>query len=580
VTVADAVPHAGLDRARDTSIETPLGMSTTTARETSPGTPGDPALDTAVSASSSASASPRRLLGTVLAAIIVFSSSMTIVSASLPTMADDLDSTESFLSWSVTGLFLMMAVGTPVLGRLGDVHGHRRVFLLGAGVLSLGTVLCGLAPTAAAFVAARMVVGLGIAATMPNSMALIMAAYPVHRRAEAMGWFQMAMTAAPVLGLIVGGPLIEAFGWRSVFAVLAPISFVGVTVAWRVIPRSAPGPSVPIDWWGAATLAIATLGLLLYLERGGSAGFSDPLALTLIAVAAASLFAFVQIERRVARPMLRLDYFRRRNFTGPLIAQPLSQFAYMGGFLISPLMLDELFGYSVGVISLVLLFRPAMYSVSSPVGGRLATVAGERPMIVSGSVLMAVSMIAWVGAAHWESLPLVIVGLLLSGLAMGLASPSYSTAIAGAVDDGDLGIANGMGSTMMNIGMLTGIQAMFTVLGDGRGPDDFAVVFAFGAAVAALGLVGAAMVRSTRAAGLGRGEWGERRRMDDTDDPTPAGGETHAGESADALDEEAAEIDARSPDAPEEIAELIEHADELGREPDQEIDPKQDNRSV
>jgi hypothetical protein len=79
---------------------------------------------------------------------------------------------------------------------------------------------------------------------------------------------------------------------------------------------------------------------------------------------------------------------------------------------------------------------------------------------------------------------------------------------------------------------------------------------------------------------LGRGEWGERRRMDDTDDPTPGGSETHAGESADALDEEAAEIDARSPDAPEEIAELIEHADELGREPDQEIDPKQDNRSV
>jgi MFS family permease len=88
-------------------------------------------------------------------------------------MADDLDSTEATLSWAVTGLFLMMAIGTPILGRLGDVRGHRTVFLAGAMTLGFGTVLCGLAPTALAFIGARMVVGLGIAATMPNAMALI-----------------------------------------------------------------------------------------------------------------------------------------------------------------------------------------------------------------------------------------------------------------------------------------------------------------------------------------------------------------------------------------------------------------------
>jgi EmrB/QacA subfamily drug resistance transporter len=437
---------------------------------------------------------PRRLLITIISAIVVFSSSMTIVSASLPTMAEDLDTTASFLSWAVTGLFLMMAVGTPVLGRLGDAHGHREVFLIGATTLGVGTILCGLAPTAATFVAARMVVGLGIAATMPNSMALIMDAYPVHRRPEAMGWFQMAMTGAPVLGLIVGGPMIEAFGWRSVFAVLAPLAVVGVVAAWRVIRPSPPRGAVAIDWWGAATLAVGTLGLLLFLQRGGSAGFGDPLALGLAAVGVVGFVAFVLVEQRVRNPMLRLSYFRRRNFTGPLIAQPLSQFAYMGGFLISPLMLDELFGYTVATVALILLFRPGAYSISSPVGGRLAVTRGGRSMILTGSLLMSVSMLAWVGAAHWVSLPLVILGLVLSGLAMGLASPSYSTLIAGAVDPADMGVANGMGATMMNIGMLTGIQAMFTVLGDGREPDDFARVFAFGGVVAALGLIGGLLI--------------------------------------------------------------------------------------
>ncbi len=453
---------------------------------------------------------PRRLLLTVIAAIVVFSSSMTIVSASLPTMAEDLDSTESFLSWSVTGLFLMMAVGTPVLGRLGDSLGHRRVFLAGAVVLSIGTLLCGLAPSALGFVLARMVVGVGIAATMPNSMALIMEAYPLHRRSEAMGWFQMAMTGAPVMGLVIGGPLIEALGWRSVFAVLTPISVVGVVLAWRVIRPSRRRVPVDIDWAGAASLAASTLGLLLFLERGGSAGFGDPLALGLLATSAAALAGFVRIERRAPSPMLRLDYFRRPNFTGPLIAQPLSQFAYMGGFLISPLLLDELFGYSVAVIALVLLCRPLSFSLSSPVGGRLAAVTGERSMIIAGSVLMSASMIAWVGAAHWENMVLVVVGLVLSGLAMGLASPSYTTTIAGAVDPEDLGIANGVGTTMMNIGMLTGIQAMFTVLGAGRSPDDFARVFAFGAVVAALGLVGGFMVRSTTGGAAGESSDAER----------------------------------------------------------------------
>jgi MFS family permease len=119
-------------------------------------------------------------------------------------------------------------------------------------------------------------------------------------------------------------------------------------------------------------------------------------------------------------------------------------------------------------------------------------------MIIAGSILMVLSMVAWIFGAHWISVPMILVGLVLSGLAMGLASPSYATLMAAAVDEGDLGIANAMGTTMMNIGMLTGIQTMFVVLGDGRQPDDFALVFGFGAVVAAFGLIGGLMVTSSR----------------------------------------------------------------------------------
>ena len=112
-------------------------------------------------------------------------------------------------------------------------------------------------------------------------------------------------------------------------------------------------------------------------------------------------------------------------------------------------------------------------------------------MMTIGSLLLAVGMGAWVVGALWANLTLVILGLVCSGLAMGLATPSYSTVIAAAVDPGDLGVASGMSTTMMNIGVIAGIQTMFTVLGDGRQPEDFARVFAVGAAAAALGLIGA-----------------------------------------------------------------------------------------
>ena len=450
---------------------------------------------TAPSATGVDQAYGRRVLATVLAAVIVFTSSMTIVSASLPTMADDLDSTEGFLSWAVTGLFLAMAVATPVMGRLGDSRGHRKMFLGGAILLGLGTLFCAIAPSAETFVAARMVVGLGISSTMPNGMALIMAAHPVERRGEAMGWFQMAMTGAPVLALIAGGPLIEAFGWRIVFAILFPLSILGTVIAWRTIRPDTDLKSVPVDSGGAITLAIATLGFLLYLEFGGRNGFGATVPLLLALSAVVGFVAFIRIERTTKQPMIRLDYFSRRDFTGPLLCQPLSQFAYMGGFLIAPILLSSLFDYSVGTVALILLFRPAFYSVFSPIGGRLAGRFGERVFLLLGSVLMVASMASWVAGSHWTNLGLVILGLILSGVAMGLASPSYSTAVANAADPADLGVANGMSSTLMNIGMLSGIQSMFVVLGEGRDPDDFARTFVFGGVVAAVGAVGALIMR-------------------------------------------------------------------------------------
>lgn len=443
----------------------------------------------------------RWVLVSAICGVLAFSSSMTIVSAVLADIAEDLGSSASTLSWAITGLFLTMAIGTPVMGRVGDVVGRRRVFLAGTLISTVSMLLCALAWDAASFIGFRMLTGAGIACAMPNGTAMVINAHPPSERARAMGWYQMVMTGAPVLALIAGAWLTEVVGWRAVFWLLTPIAAAGLALGYRHMQDLGERRTgIVIDWWGAAALGTAALSFLLGLERMKRHGAGDGLTLALLAGTLAALAGFVAVERRVAQPLLRLEYFRRRDFLGPLIAQPTAQFAYMGGFVVTPLLLRSEFALGVGASSWVLLFRPGMYSVVSPLGGRLAGRSGPRPMVLAGSALVAASMVAFSVGAHADALWLVVLGLILSGVAMGFASPSYATAVAGAVDPADLGVANGMSSMAMNLGTLAGIQMMFVLLGESRTPEAFSRAFLVGGAVAAIGMVGALIMTRQRSA--------------------------------------------------------------------------------
>ena len=440
---------------------------------------------------------PRRLLISAICGAVAFTSAMTIVAAVLSDIAEDLHSTASTLSWAVTGLFLVMAVSTPIMGRIGDAYGRRPVFLLGTATLAVAMTLCIVVPSAPMFIALRALTGFGIACSMPNAIAMVINAHPPERRAQAIGWFQGVIAGAPVLALILGAWMTERFGWRSVFLFLAPIALVGFVLGVRnVHDVGERRTDLTVDWWGAATLGLATLVFLLGLERAKHSSFGDGWSLTAFGAAFLILLAFVRVEKRCDQPLLKLEYFSRRNFTGPLIAQPTAQFAYMGGMVLTPLMLRHVFSMSTTAGSWLLLLRPAFYGICAPLGGRLERKLGVRFLIATGNVGVVVSMLAFATASATHTLGFVALGLILSGTAIGLAVPGYSTAIAGAVDPQDLGIANGMSSTIMNLGTLTGIQTMFVILGERRSSGAFSQVWITGAVVAGLGIVGSLIMRS------------------------------------------------------------------------------------
>ncbi len=455
-------------------------------------------------------AAPRRyqrtLLFVVMVSVTAFGSLMTLVTVALGEIAADLGTTRAALTWVVTGLMLAMAVASPICGKLGDLHGHRKMFLLGLLAGTGLTALCAFAWDAFSLIVLRVLFGVTGAMVMPNGMALMMHAYGPERRSTAVGWFQFAMTGAPTIGLVAGGPLIDWLGWRSIFLIFAGVSLGALTLGALLLRPTPRQHGVRLDYLGAATLAVGVLAGLLAITRamsqvrelGAARSVADPQAWGLAALCAVGVAAFARVERRAEAPMLRLVYFRRRNFTLPMVASALMQFAYMGGFIVTPALLGTAYGWSVGAIALLMAPRPAAFSLASPVGGYLPARVGERLPIVLGAIAMIASMAAFAGAAFRADgvgIALILTGLILSGLSAGISQPSVASLVVHSVDERDIGIANGMSQQIMFIGIVAGIQTMNVLVGDDPSAARFAATYSLGAGVAVAGLAAALLVR-------------------------------------------------------------------------------------
>ncbi len=430
----------------------------------------------------------KKLLFTVMLAVMGFGSLMTIVTVSLAVIAKDLGTSRTTLGWIVTGLMLTMAVFTPLGGKLGDIKGHRKMFLVGLAGSVLTTGLCALSWNAASLITFRVMFGMCGALVQPNGMALMMAAYGLKRRATAMGWFQFATTGAPTIGLVVGGPMVGVVGWRGIFWFFAVVSLLAWLLATRVLRESELRAKVPLDIVGSLSLAGTILGTLLAVSVAVRSGLIDPWVGAFALGAAVALAVFIRTEKRHPYPLLRLEYFRRPTFTAPLLANSLNQFAYMGGFVLTPLLLGDRFGYGVGLVAVLMAPRPGVFAACSPLGGIITTKVGEGIPMVAASSMMIASMVSFALGAQTQAVALVVLGLVLSGASAGIGSPAYTTLVVGSVDPKDIGVATGMNQTMLYVGIVSGIQIMLVVLGDSASAGRFAGTFLFGAIFAGLGL--------------------------------------------------------------------------------------------
>lgn len=447
---------------------------------------------------------PRWVLVAALTGIFSVTFPVTVLSVAIGDMAREFDVRETTMALVVSVPFLLSGLALPITGKLGDLYGHRKVFIYGFALATVGAALTTFAPNAFAVIACRTFSQVVGSATIPASSALVLGVYAPEDRTKAMGWWSFVAAAAPAIGLVVGGLVIDSVGWRLLFAIQAVLSAVAVVAAWVILSETSERKRVRFDVAGAVLLVLGAGGLMGALDRGEAWGWTHWSVFAGLAATVIGLTGFVRVERRTEAPLIDLDMLADPAFRSPLVSMAFFGAAYMSGFVLAPLMFQEVLGYSAAATSLFMGLRPVSVSTGSALVGRLSDAVGPRATTGIGTGLLSVALLLLAFGSAREAVWLMCLAIAMQGVANGTTQPALQAAISNAVADEDLGIAMASLRMAMQVGASLGISVLSSIYGGVNEPGRFGATFAAGAVFALVAVVASRGVdnRSTAAAAV------------------------------------------------------------------------------
>jgi len=385
----------------------------------------------------------------------------TAVPLAAPHVIDDLNGSIDESQWILTANVLPLAAFMVLGGRLGDLLGLRRIFLLGSAVFGVSTALAGSAQDMTWMIAARAAQGTGAALMMPTAIAIVSAVYPSDRRGSALGIMAGASAFFAALGPVLGG-LLTSLDWRLVFLINVPLAAATVLLTLSATPRLSPDPDAErrIDYPGVISFALGIGAIVFGLSQGQASGWSQAATVIPLVAGVVSLALFVVIELRVRVPLLRFRLFRHVNFLAANISQVLAGSIELGlGFLL-PFYLLLVIGVSPAAAGIALIPATIPIIIFGPLAGRAFDRIGGRVPLTIGFVVLAASGVALaIGAAGRDALSL-IPGLALQGIGLGIVLTTNDPTGLTAVPEKDRGEAAGMINTTEQFGGALGIAAL------------------------------------------------------------------------------------------------------------------------
>ncbi len=439
------------------------------------------------------------VLWTLLFGLFAVGLSFTILSVVLPSIGRELHAAPGTIAWVVTGPILAFGVAGPVFGKIGDLYGAKRTYLAGFGVATVFLLFTGLAWNAESLIVFRVLAALEGAATGPAAVKFIATLFPPRDRSRALGWFSFVMAGAPTFGLVAGSLVVPVLGWRAIFLCQVPLCAGAVVLAALVLDETPRQVGTRLDLRGAGLLGAAAFCGLFALNRAGDWGFANPAIIALFAATPLFAGSFVWSQRRTDHPLFPLGYFRERNFAAALTSSSLTNFAYLGGLVLSPFLLERVLGYEEQAVYLVLLARPGLFAISGPIAGYVVARLGVRRVAVFGSALVTASLVVLALLSRGSPLWLVLLGLALSGVGLGVASPATSSAAVNSLRLEDQGIGGGLIASAQSVGASAGtvtfVLVQTTVAAAAGVATSFRAAYLTGAAVAGLAVVAAGILR-------------------------------------------------------------------------------------
>jgi EmrB/QacA subfamily drug resistance transporter len=431
----------------------------------------------------------------------------TIVNVALPSVQDDLGFSQANLAWVVNAYLIAFGGLLLLSGRLGDLIGRRRVFLIGLAVFTLASLLCAVAQSQGVLIAARFVQGAGGAMTSAVILGMIVTMFPEPReQAKAIGVYSFVASSGGSIGLLLGGVLTEAINWHWIFFVNLPIGMATALFALRWVRRDEGiGLGRGADTAGAALVTGALmLGVYTILEAGDQ-GWGSAQTLGLGGISLALLAAFVARQSRVPNPLVPLRVFRERNLAGANLVQALFVSGLFGMFFLGALYLQRVLGYDALEVGLA--FLPVTVVIgflSLGYAERLNMRFGPKATLIPGLVLSAIALVLFARApVNGDYIADVLPVMVLLGIGAGLSFPSLAMLAMSSVPPREAGLASGMVNTSLQVGGALGLAVLATMatertnslVGDGQAAasaltDGYHLAFYIGAglAVAAIGV--------------------------------------------------------------------------------------------
>jgi EmrB/QacA subfamily drug resistance transporter len=390
----------------------------------------------------------------------------TIVNVALPTIQDDLGFSQNDLAWVVNAYLIAFGGLLLLSGRIGDLIGQRRIFLIGLAVFTGASLLCALAQSQGVLIGARFVQGIGGALTSAVILGMIVTMFPEPReQTKAIGAYTFVAVAGGSIGLLLGGVLTEAINWHWIFFVNIPIGIATALAAVRLVDdREGIGLGAGADLAGAALL-IGGLMLFVYTVLGvAEEGWGSGQTLILGAISIVLLIAFVARQARIANPLVPLRLFRSREVSGANSVQALMVVGMFAMFFLGALYMQQILGYDALQVGLAYLpLTIVMGIMSFRFTGQLNLKYGPEASLVPAMVFIAAGLL-WLARSPIDATYIVdlLPSMILIGLGAGLGFPSLMTLAMSGVDESDAGLASGLVNTSVQVGGAVGLAVLAT----------------------------------------------------------------------------------------------------------------------